>query len=383
MSAHAEPMSGPPLVVHYREEFPVLSETFIRETVTRHRRYSPLMITHTATADPRDAGVTLRELAAGRATGFAGRSAAVRIARRTRLLTAVLTAERPAVVHAHFGEESVVAADATHGLAIPLVAAFYGYDATELARSFIWRRRFRRLFARATAVLAEGPHMAARLIDLGAAPERVVVHPIPVRLELFPFCPPTAPVDGEPLIFLQACRFVEKKGVDVTIEAFARIAADASTAVLWLMGGGPEEKRLRALAASTGVADRITFLPARSHDKYAMIMRQAHVFVHPSRTARNGDGEGGAPTALLEAQALGLPIIATTHADIPAVVDDDAAMLAAPGDSAAVAGLMLRMLRSAHEWSARAEAGRRQVVDRHDPARLAAVLESLYDAVRA
>jgi glycosyltransferase involved in cell wall biosynthesis len=295
----------------------------------------------------------------------------------------VLKEQRPAIVHAHFGEESVVAGHAIRQLSIPLVAAFYGYDATELARFSVWRWRFRHLFARAAAVLAEGPNMEARLIRLGASPERTVVQPIPVRLELFPFCPSAAPVDGGPLIFLQACRFVEKKGVDTTIEAFARMADEAPAAVLWLLGSGPEEMRLRALAATSGVADRITFLAARSHEEYAAIMRQAHVFVHPSRTARNGDGEGGAPTALLEAQALGLPVIATTHDDIPAVVDDSAAMLAPPGDAAAVAELMRRMVRGTHEWTARAEAGRRRVADRHDPDRLAAVLENLYDAVRA
>jgi colanic acid/amylovoran biosynthesis glycosyltransferase len=160
------------------------------------------------------------------------------------------------------------------------------------------------------------------------------------------------------------------------------MADEAPAAVLWLMGSGPEETRLRALAASSGVADRITFMAARSHEAYAMIMRQAHVFVHPSRTARNGDGEGGAPTALLEAQALGLPVITTTHDDIPSVVDQSAAMLAPPGDVAAVAGLMLRMARSTLEWTARAEAGRRCVAERNDPDRLAAALENLYDGVR-
>jgi glycosyltransferase involved in cell wall biosynthesis len=382
MMTTSGPVSGRPLVAHYREVFPVLSETFIRETVSRHRRYRPVVITHSATVNARFTEVVVHEVAGGRPAGLSGRSAAIRIARRIRLVRAVLKEQRPAIVHAHFGEECVIAGRAARHLSIPLVAAFYGYDATELARSPVWRWRFRQLFASAAAVLAEGPCMADRLIRLGASPERTVVQPIPVRLELFPFCPSAAPADGGPLIFLQACRFVEKKGVDTTIEAFARMADEAPAAVLWLMGSGPEETRLRALAASSGVADRITFMAARSHEAYAMIMRQAHVFVHPSRTARNGDGEGGAPTALLEAQALGLPVITTTHDDIPSVVDQSAAMLAPPGDVAAVAGLMLRMARSTLEWTARAEAGRRCVAERHDPDRLAAALENLYDGVR-
>jgi colanic acid/amylovoran biosynthesis glycosyltransferase len=372
-----------PEVAHYREVFPVLTETFIRETVTRHQRYRPYVITHLAQDRPEVPGVDVHELPRGRPTGLSRVSAAVRLAVRSRLLHRELSATRPAVIHAHFGEEGVVAAGPARRLGIPLVAAFYGYDATELARHAVWRRRFRRLFRSAAAVLAEGPHMAARLIELGARHDTVLIHPIPIRLEAFPFRPVAPPANGDALVLLQACRFVEKKGVDTTIDAFARIADAVPAAVLWLMGSGPEEARLRSLAESTGVAGRITFLPPQPHQEYAEVLRRAHVFVHPSRTAANGDGEGGAPTSLLEAQALGLPIVATTHADIPAVVDPDAALLAAPGDADALAALLLRLLRSPDEWAGRSQAGRRNVEVRHDPARLAAALEDLYDRVRA
>ena len=372
-----------PVVAHYREVFPVLTETFVRETVARHRLYRPVVITHTATGGPLAAAFDVRELRGGRPSGLAAVSAAVRIRRRRHLLRRALNELRPAVVHAHFGEEGVVAADVTRRLRIPLVVAFYGYDATELAQHGVWRRRFRHLFRSAAAVLAEGPHMAARLHQLGAPEDRVVVHRIPVRLEAFPFSPSAAPAPGEPLVVIQACRFVEKKGVDTTIAAFSRIAHEVPHAVLWLMGSGPEEARLRELAAASGASDRISFLPPQPHDEYARVLRQAHVFVHPSRTARNGDGEGGAPTSLLEAQALGLPIVASTHADIPAVVDTAAALLAAPADPVALAGQLLRMLSHPGEWAARAEAGRRNVEEHHDPARLALDLEALYDRVRA
>lgn len=372
-----------PLVIHYREQFPVMSETFIRETVAGHQRYDPLVVTHLAGQPPGDVAASTRVLDGGMPTGLSRWSSAVRIRRRARLLHAAVTETTPSIIHAHFGEESVVAAAVSAKSGIPFVSAFYGYDATELAGHSAWRRRFRRLFLQVSAVLAEGSHMAARLVELGAPSERVLVHPIPVRIELFPFDPPVAPSGDEPLVFLQACRFAEKKGVDATIAAFARIAQEVPSAVLWLLGNGPEEARLRRLAADTGLGERITFLAARPHQEYANVLRQAHVFVHPSRTARNGDGEGGAPTALLEAQALGLPIVATMHADIPEVVDRDAALLAPVDDVPAIAALMLRMVQNPQEWSERAAAGRRQVVERHDPRRLAARLEDIYDRVRS
>ena len=46
------------------------------------------------------------------------------------------------------------------------------------------------------------------------------------------------------------------------------------------------------------------------------------MLIHPSRTAVDGDSEGGAPTILLEAQAIGTPIVTTRHADIPHVAPE-------------------------------------------------------------
>jgi colanic acid/amylovoran biosynthesis glycosyltransferase len=370
-------------VVHYRSVFPVPSETFIREIVTRHRRYEPVVVTHERVDGVNAGDVRIDQLRIRPYGGLSHRSAALRISLASDRLAVALRELRPAVLHAHFGEEGIAAAGPAARLGIPLVVTFYGSDATALGEHWLWQRRFRRLFSRAAAVLAEGPHLAARLIALGAPPERTVIHPIPVRLEIFPFRPPIEPGQGDPLIMLQACRFVEKKGVDLTIAAFGRIAAAVPDAVLWLMGSGPEEQRLRSIAVATGLGSRIQFLPAVPHSRYADILRQAHVFVQPSRTARNGDGEGGAPTALLEAQALGLPIVSTTHGDIPAVVDSEAALLAPPDNVEALAELMLRMIQSPQEWHARARAGRRRIESSHDPDQLSTLLENLYDAVRA
>jgi glycosyltransferase involved in cell wall biosynthesis len=195
-----------PRVAHYRERFPVLSETFIRETVTRHQRYESIVLAHVRVTDVHVDGVGL-----------------------------ILSPAGP-----------------------PLVVSSYGYDATHLAQFPMWRRRFTRLFRNAAAVPAEGQHRAARLIALGAPVDNVILHPIPIGIERFPFRPATPPRAGEPIVFLQACRFVEKKGVDVTIAAFARIAVDVPSAVHWLMGSGPEEARLRSMAdeRASGIGSR-------------------------------------------------------------------------------------------------------------------------------
>ena len=259
-----------------------------------------------------------------------------------------------------------------------MVVSFYGFDATHLGAHALWRRRFRRLFRVASLVLAEGPHLRDRLLELGCPRERARIQRIPVRLELFPFRPRRRPEEG-PVTFLQACRFVEKKGVDLTVEAFARLAGRWPAARLRLLGDGPERERLEERVAAAKLGERVRFLGMCGHREYARVLEEAHVFVQPSRTAANGDGEGGAPTTLLEAQASGLPVVTSDHADIPHVVAEGGALVVPEGDVEALAGAMERLLEHPGEWAERAEAGRRKVEEDHDPEDLVARLEELYD----
>ncbi|HEX7052149.1 MAG TPA: glycosyltransferase [Longimicrobiales bacterium] len=376
-------MSAPPrIVAHYRELYLPRSETFIHETVSRHRRYAPVLVTH-GRVNPEEfpvpGPVRLERDPGGRVLTALVRTTSVvlRIRSRRRILRRALDAVRPDVLHAHFAEEAVVAAPVAHAAGIPLVATFYGFDATRLPRQRKWRRLLVELFARVGSVLAEGPHLRDRIISLGCPPDRARVHPIPIRIELFPFDPPRMPADGR-IHILQACRFVEKKGVDLTIRAFARIAPEWPSADLWLLGDGPERQRLEVLARRSGFGDRIIFHGMRSHEDYAGVLRRAHLFVHPSRTARTGEGEGGAPTVLLEAQARGLPIIASDHADIP-FVTSPAALLAPEGEVEAIAAHLRHLLNHPEEWAARAAEGRRTVAVNHDPVELNRRLESIYD----
>jgi colanic acid/amylovoran biosynthesis glycosyltransferase len=105
---------------------------------------------------------------------------------------------------------------------------------------------------------------------------------------------------------------------------------------------------------------------------------RADLGIQPSRMAPDGDTEGGAPTVILEMQAAGIPVVGTSHADIPAVMPDDE--LLAPEDD--VPGLAAALERVAGmddaQWAARAERGRALVEAEHDARKLARSLEAMY-----
>jgi len=108
-------------------------------------------------------------------------------------------------------------------------------------------------------------------------------------------------------------------------------------------------------------------------------MEQAHILAVPSQTAPDGDTEGGAPTVLLEAQATGLPVLSTTHADIPFVIGSASrSYLAEEGSAESLADRLLTLVADAPHWPDLAEAGRAHVAAQHGSAKFGH-LEQLYD----
>lgn len=283
------------------------------------------------------------------------------------------------LVHAHFGwsgRDSVAAADR---LDIPLVTTFYGRDISEAGRA---RRRhpYARLFERGSLFVCEGPTMAGRLGAIGAPESRIRVVPIGIDLEQFPFAdrPPR-----EPLVIVQCARFVEKKGIDLTLEAFARARSAIGPCELVLIGDGPLRPEVETRIARLDLDSSVRLTGLVSHDEYRRIAASAHLCVQPSRTAADGDSEGGAPVVLLEMQAMGVPIVATAHADIPFVVPhpDD---LVPENDVEALADAIVRVANESDEDRRRSAVEARDfIVRRHDASVSSQAVERTYDEALA
>jgi colanic acid/amylovoran biosynthesis glycosyltransferase len=281
-------------------------------------------------------------------------------------------------LHAHFGWAGRSSVDAAARLGIPLLTTFYGRDLSEVERTRggMARNPYRRLFSTGTLFVCEGPAMAKQLARVGCPKERIRIVRIGLDLAKFPLRPRRR---ARPLILLQTCRFVDKKGVDLSIRAFAAARARLGPSELWLVGDGPLRHELEALASELGLTDSVRFLGMVSHDEYRQVIERAHVCLQPSRTAGDGDTEGGAPTVLLEMQASGVPVLATRHADIPFVVGrpDE---LVDEDDAAALSAALVRLVEAPEaDWDARIEAGRQLVEREHDGEVVARALASVYE----
>jgi colanic acid/amylovoran biosynthesis glycosyltransferase len=108
------------------------------------------------------------------------------------------------------------------------------------------------------------------------------------------------------------------------------------------------------------------------------------LFLSPSRTAEDGDNEGGAPVSLIEAQATGMPIVATRHCDIPeVVVEGESGLLSEERDVDGIAASLERMIAApAGVWDAMGRAARAHIEKEYNVRTQIARLETLYERLR-
>jgi colanic acid/amylovoran biosynthesis glycosyltransferase len=372
-------------------QYPALSETFvdqqIRGMIDRGHRISVL-----ADAPSRDRGAALAGSAAGLSVHY--------IEPRTRLLAAArrrlpyrlirrgsARAERrwclgEDVVVCHFGWSGLKMAESLQPLPrtarCRLVVVFHGDD---MSRMLVENGEdvYRPVFAEADLLLPVSRFWRDRLIELGAPPERAVVHHMGVALMEHPFRERPRPADGRPLQLISVGRLVEKKGMDVLLAALAhyRETRGALPFTVRIFGGGPLGDTLRAAATRLCLADAVRFEGPQPHEAIRRALDEADAFVLPSRRAADGDMEG-IPVALMEAMASGLPVVTTRHSGIPELVEHEVNGLMAPeNDAAALAGELERLVGDPEAALRRAVVARRTVTREFDNGVQNARLETL------
>ena len=170
---------------------------------------------------------------------------------------------------------------------------------------------------------------------------------------------------GVPLI-LSVGRLREKKGLDTLIEACHLLRQRGLPFRCEIVGYGEEQERLQAIIASHGLQGQVALTGklTREHviDRYA----RATVYVQPSRVAADGDRDG-IPNVLLEAMAMGVPVVASNVSGIPEIVCHGRnGLLIEPDDPAALADAVTRLIGDPALGAALGRAARHSVTETFD-----------------
>ncbi len=284
-----------------------------------------------------------------------------RLLRRVRRELARL---RPDLVHTHLVHADVYGTLGAAGA--PVVSTKHNDDPF---RRGPFRFAERLLTRRAARVIAITQALRRFCVDeVGLPPAKVeVVHygldelPRPWGVD-----PPIELPDGA-RVLLCVARLEPQKGVDLAVQALARVRRVEPRAVLVVLGEGPERPRL----GGEGV-----FLPGRVGDVAAWY-RRAELLVHPARW----EGFG---LALLEAMLAGKPVVATRVSSAPEIVADGETGLLVPADDAgALAEALLAVLSDPARAAAMGKAGLARARSEFSVARMAGRTAAVYASVSA
>ncbi|WP_432519796.1 glycosyltransferase [Kineococcus sp. SYSU DK006] len=270
-----------------------------------------------------------------------------------------LWAQREGITHLHAHFATLPARTARHAAALLGIPYSLTAHAKDLYVS--GGEALPDVLAEADTVVTVSGHNLRWLARHHPGARAVLVHN-GLDLADFPFTAPT----GRPRTVAAVGRLVPKKGFADLLDAIALLHAAGDPVRLRLAGSGACERELRAQARAAGLHDVVEFLgPLPQHEVHELV-RSAAVFAAPCVVAADGDRDG-LPTVVLEAMALGTPVVATTVTGIPEAVEDGVSgLLVPPGEPLALAAALRTVLDAPALATRCARAARARVEERFD-----------------
>lgn len=273
-------------------------------------------------------------------------------------------------LHAHFGTNSTAVALLCHTLGGPPFSfTAHGTESFEAPREIGLKAKLRA--ARfAVAVCDYGRKELETLADPATS---TPIHVVRCGVDDgFLAARPIAIPSAERLVCV--ARFSPEKGLFVLLDAFARVHAKRPSARLVLVGDGDLRGEIEARIARHGLADAVVLAGWCAGDRVREEIVASRALVLPSFAE-------GLPVVVLEALALGRPVVASAVCGIPEIVADGVdGFLVKPSDVEALANALERVLAaSPAELDALGAAGRERVRARHDARREAASLARRFE----
>ncbi len=284
------------------------------------------------------------------------------------------------IIHCHFGPMGFVGYFLKKlGVTGKVVVSFYGFDISRWVKSE-GEAAYDLLFENADLITSISEHVKGRLINLGCDPAKIEKVSMGVDLREFPFLERKLDEGGKVRV-LTVARLVEKKGIEYSIKAVAKLVKLKCKIEYAIVGDGPLRVELESIISALGVDGQVKLLGWREASEVIELYGEAHLVVLSSITAQDGDEEGQG-LVLQEAQAMGLPVIATRHNGIPeGVLDGVSAFLVPERDVDALAERLDYLIQHPELWPEMGRAGRRFVEENYDARKLNQRLVEIYQGL--
>ncbi len=230
-------------------------------------------------------------------------------------LPVLLRSWNPELVHVYYGHKAVKYLPMLEAWGGKFIVSFHGVDVVKFMDKPGYAEQMKRVFEKASLVLARSGSLLERVEALGCSREKLRLNHTPIPFDDIESTVRTIPSDGKWRL-VQACRLIAKKGLFTTLEALEEVVKTYPELTFSVCGKGPVQDDFIRIAGERGLGGNIRVLGWLDQEALRAEYLASHVFLHPSELTETDDQEG-IPNSMLEAMASGLPVVATEHGGIP------------------------------------------------------------------
>ena len=276
------------------------------------------------------------------------------------------------------------------GKILPLryVVFAYGFEFLKFEQSGLLSKLYGRIYMGARKVIAVSGFTRRALDRFGVPRETTMVSYPEIDAPAW-----NNPQEGKALedrfdlkgkrIILSVSRLIRRKGHHLLLAALPAVFQAFSEARCCIVGKGPEEKKLKKLAAELGIQEEIIFPGYLPADELAALYHLAEIFVlTPIAIEEAGDYEGFG-IVFLEAAACGLPVIASRSGGVEeAVLDNETGLLVPPGQPEAITSAVLKLLNEPDYANKLGKAGKARTAEQFHRGELAGAIVGFLQETR-
>ncbi len=278
------------------------------------------------------------------------------------------------IVHCHFGPNGVKCSYLKDiGIKSKLITTFYGYDVRLGIET--GGKIYQKLFKNADCILAASRYLYKHLIGLGADHAKLRLHYPGINPDNFIFKYKfNKDYIKDEITILTVARLVKEKGIDYGIFAISKlIKLNPKINLKYLIvGNGPLKDYLKRIVKDLNLQNIVKFLGWMRQDEIVKLMVKSDIFLLPSVSEAFG-------VVLLEAQAVGLPIVATNVGGIPeAIVNGKSGFLVPKRDIDALAKRLKYLIEHPELWPKMGRFGRKIIESKYNIKKLNRQLIKVY-----
>ncbi len=307
----------------------------------------------------------------------------VNLAHRSWLLKWILQSRKARLAHIHFLWNAVWFFKYWKSPSIPVIATAHGSDVNIAFEDRQYQTQIRRILEKTDKVICVSRFIKERLVTLGCPAEKLIVNPLGVPLRKVN----KALANREPrhsgkirLVCVAALR--EEKGHKYLLAAVKKVQEAFPGFQLDLIGGGPLKNEISQLIKTSHLENCVRLRGLQREEEVFRIMAESDICLqHSIRHINPGvlHREEGLPLSLVEAAALGLPLVATRVGGIPEICRHGSnGLLSEEKDIEAMAGNILELIRNVDMRREFGSRGRRLVQAEFDESSTMATLEEVY-----